>query len=243
MHLKVSFVRFPVVLLIVILCACTSKKAESSETSDSTITDAADSTAPSTSIEEEDDAEHINDEDHGAPGLEDTKRSFGDLEPYVQQFIQSLQGKQIQNLIDSTGLLVVTPGPGLYPLSNIASTADEVIAIKEVTSLLDNPSFANNTLQFYTWHYDICDAESLPDGVYLDGPYVEEIGKDLWTSDETAQLDALNSSIKNLQYRYGKDFNIRFTNTTGETTYLTLHTYLKNDKLFLFMIDQRDCGA
>jgi hypothetical protein len=228
-------------LLCVTIWACTSENKRQS-TSDSTLVSVID-TATSSVITADEYADDINDEDHGSPGLEDTRRSFGDIEPYVQQFLLNLERKQIKDLIDSTGFLMVTPGQGLYPVSTIGSAAEEVLAIKEVTALLNDSSFVKNALPFYTWHYDICSAESLPDGIYLDGPYVEEIGKELWPSDETESLNALNNTIKNLKYRYGKDFNIRFTDKTGETIYLTLRTYLKNEKLFLFMIDQRDCGA
>jgi hypothetical protein len=195
-----------------------------------------------TKPEDEDDAE-INDDDYGAPGIADTKLLFAELEPAEQEFLLNLQQKKIEEIINSTGFLMLVPGVGIQPVSSFGISGKDLIAVKDVDRLLNDSSFINSSISLYSWHYDNCNAQNLPDGIYLNDTFITPIEENLVSENQLAQLKQLNKRITGLQYPYSKDFNVRLTTKSGGTFYLTLRTFLLNQKLYLFMIDQRDCGA
>jgi hypothetical protein len=195
-----------------------------------------------TKPEDEDDTE-INDDDYGAPGITNTKLSFAELEPAEQEFLLSLQQKRLQDIIDRTGFLALTPGVGIQTVSYFGISGEELIAVTDVDRLLNDSSFINSSISLYSWHYDNCSAQNLSDGIYLNDTFITPIEENLVTENQHGQLKQLNKRITGLQYQYSKDFNVRLTAKSGGTFYLTLRTFLLNQKLYLFMIDQRNCGA
>jgi hypothetical protein len=185
----------------------------------------------------------IIDEDHRAPGIADTKLLFEELEPAEQEFLLNLQQKNLSKIFDSIGFLMLTPGPGVQPISFFGTTVKDLHDIKEFDLLLNDSSFLNGNIALYSWHYDRCSAQDLPDGIYLNDTFITPIEQDLVTEHQLVQLKQLNTRIRGLEYQYSKDFNIRFTTNSGQSNYLTLRAFLRDHKLYLFMIDQRDCGA
>jgi hypothetical protein len=223
------------------LWACSGEKKEFTGVTDSTRLDSAVENTEEISDAEAEELEDFNNEDHGAPGITDTRKPFSELDINIQDFLISLRTRNVQSIIDS-GFLIMSPGPGVKPVLARAHDPDEFLSVSEVNFFFGDTLRVNQETPIYTWPFEQCNADDLPDGVYINTSYLDPLDENISDENQLQIVKDLNKRIAALPYRYATDFNFKFTED-GIPNYLRLRTFFKDGKLYVLMIDRRDCAA
>jgi hypothetical protein len=224
-------------ILAFYVCSCSTSKNEAVETSDLE----ADSAAVEISAESvaEEDDENINDEDHGDPGMEGQIIDAADVEPDVKMFLASLTEKQLHQVITADQeILITTPGPGVNPIYQFASSEMDLMKVSEFRHYTSDSLLRPATTYRMVW--DVCEMEGFPEGIYLRDVEFRDIS--LSDSDEIIN-EKLQRFLTARKSETGVAIFIKFRSETDQHSILQLLCSRKDGKLFLSIVDQRECGA
>jgi hypothetical protein len=239
-QLNNNFVKL--LICILALAGCAGDKRTQTESTIDSVEVNPEPAAEQSSDENAEELEDFNNSDNGAPGIADTKKSIADLDSNIQEFLNNIRNKNIAAVIDS-GFIILNPGPGVQPQVLFSDSREDFSSVNKTWIFFKDSSIVNRETPVFTWPFDRCNFEDLPNGIYLNTSYIDPLDETLVNESQLQALRNFNDRISNLEYRYGNDFNFKFTADDGTDDYLTLRTFLKNGKLFLLMIDNRDCGV
>lgn len=162
------------------LWCCTGVKTETVPAADSVGSDTVQEVMTSVDEEEPEELEDFNESDYGDPGLEGTKKTFGELQDHVQQFLTNLLNKKVDSIVDER-FFNLSPGPGVLGFISEGKSS-EFLSHPDVASLLSGTSTEAFLESIYTQEFLRCDSESLPDGVYVNTSYVDPLDESVYST-------------------------------------------------------------
>jgi hypothetical protein len=220
---------------LIMVLSCTPSKNEIADKKDTLINEA--------NRAEQDSLDDFNNQDNGDPGLSAMIVDFENLEPDIKDFLLRLDVSKIEEVLQAgKDFLLLSPGPGVYPIVEFGNSSKDLLVIKEVKVFLADSAY--DELNVYRALPDKCIViEGYPDGIYFGYSDFKRFSSLNPNSDNETLNKKLNAFTKETNEKSGYEFVFKFTSTEGESLFINILTYKKDGKLFIGAVDQRDCGT
>jgi hypothetical protein len=186
------------------------------------------------------DSTSINDEDYGDPGMDGLLLSDDELSAEEKQFIALLTVQGLEPMTErETPVIVVTPGPGVYPYFNFPAF-NGMLDVTALSSFLKD-STLRHSLPRYRFSPDKCAIlDGFPDGIYIGDLNFKDVTLETPDLDQSERIE---NTLAALAPKYGVEFLVKFTSAEGDQFFLHFLTFRESGKLIMAILDQRDCGA
>lgn len=171
--------------------------------------------------------------------------TFPQADSLVYSFLSSLN--ELEKFIDPhRGVYCIEPGPGASPIMEKLVDKEDLLGKSPFLFFYRDISFVKNKVLMDPVNFDPCNEEYKGYVLYnkfTSKAILEEIYK-ITAHQEGAQVnDSLMSIFKDVDGKLSKDLIVKFEDKHGESIMLRLYFSIKNNRLFLSLLDLRDCGA
>jgi hypothetical protein len=191
------------------------------------------------SAEEED----FNNTDHSGPGLNEMIVDYENLDQDVKDFLWQLTVSKIGKVIQpGKDFLLLTTGPGIYPVVDFGNSSKDMLAIEELNKFMTDSAY--DELNVYRLLPDKCTViGDFPDGIYFVQSDLKRFSELNSNSDNAVLNKKLNAFKKDTSDKSGYEFVFKFTTPTGESLFVNILTFKEDGKLYIGAVDQSHCGT
>lgn len=175
--------------------------------------------------------------------LDDTK--FPGADTLLHSFFANLN--QLEKFIDANqGVYCVSPGPGATPMFERLKTKEDVLGKDPFLFMYRDYAFIKNTVKVNPTNFVFCDNQE--EGYFVfDCDKSNTLLQDVYQMTQTQASNAIDnktlSTLKQIDGNLYRKVVVSFKEKHGESISLQLYFSLKNNQIYLSILDIRDCAA